>query len=325
MSVCEIIHQTFIRVRQFGLNIEFANSVQFQMMKGSLRVSIRSTTDRQKMAIRLMVVLVRLFSIGFLGSGTCFAENRSIFDNTIAPQVICRVGLSGDNFAGVGSSNYQKTRDEFLNECIFARISHPDIFEEPRVERSVFRIDLRSPSEVKRAGGFWPNPEKPPETVLGHTLNSSTGSSSYVSTSLSEESAIIRTLREFTVQQPKYIKVEGKLRKMTEELWANPKLLGYSKADLEKAEAVWVFFQYEASAIEGVRIVGGEFRKEKEVITRGISIHNVTRYREVLVTQNLVVESGDTSELRFWGPYLHSGSRRVIQKEEFLEWKAVEP
>lgn len=212
---------------------------------------------------------------------------------------VCRENLTLGSEAISSPRHYTITRNDFLVQAHEAQEQFPDTFAAVSVAQEVFRIDSRPPIEIKRAGGFWPSPDKPAGTLIEHTIGfqgredslALYGTGSYVSTSQDppDLGKLAVTIRQLWQDVPPLLKVNGEIVKMSKYDWnelANgmwPEVLARFEKPSDKKDlrAVWSWNNYRATNVEGIRVVGGKFVAENEFIVRGIPENQIESYQEV--------------------------------------------
>jgi hypothetical protein len=107
------------------------------------------------------------------------------------------------------------------------------------------------------------------------------------------------TVRQLWKDFSPFLKINNELVKMNKYDWdqlANGQwpaaLSRFEKpADKTGLRAVWVWRNYRAVNIEGVRVLGRKFEGEKEFISRGIPASQIKEYQDVSLECRLWIES----------------------------------
>jgi hypothetical protein len=226
--------------------------------------------------------------------------------SSFAVDETCRAPVYSATDNSAIEAKYKKTREKFLQEAAEARTLHPDIFAEPAIEATSYRIDERTPKTIKASGGFLPNWEKRSGTLHFHTLGDeygNAGTGSYVSLSWESDPRAVMWNSGLDNKYPAKLQAAGKTVKAWQDDWAVTSPLhrvvagiakhGISREALASARGVWTFYEYEIENIEGVRVTGGRFADEKEIIARGAPQGHISKFRFVTVRKPIHVGNED--------------------------------
>ncbi len=190
---------------------------------------------------------------------------------------------------------FRKTRAEFLLDADEAVRLKPSFYSPPKVESSVVRLDERDPDKIRKARGLWPSTWKHRGTIVDHTGEDGWGSSSYVSFSWESAPRDVIESAGLNRGSAEVLIIKGKpyafadhpdlsIRRPLSEL---AKAFGVSETDLHGATAVWTLYEYRMENIEGVRVHGGKFTKEREVVARGAALPQIKEFRTITVRKKL--------------------------------------
>lgn len=143
-----------------------------------------------------------------------------------------------------------------------------------------FRFDTRSPEEIKKASGFYPNPAKPLGPIHMHSIDVSTGAR-FVSVSTKEANTdVLQTIQ------------AGKIGNQTENKMANleikDRLINQSLREglFEPAEKTDLLALYEYKIENIIGVEAGEMvaiKSEKEVVAPFVNKKSITYFRKVYI------------------------------------------
>ena len=140
---------------------------------------------------------------------------------------------------------------------------------------TIYRLDKRTPEEIRTAGGMKPNPEKPSMDLAEHTNPRSQGGGNLVSTTTVAGN-------KSNIQSPFF---EGRRISGPTEAQAKDWEAGLIKDPNEVLPEVKQNFEYEAKNVEGVDMsTQSRWETEFEFTTNQIQTNQIHRYREVTVT-----------------------------------------
>lgn len=179
------------------------------------------------------------------------------------------------------------------------------------VERSaVYRLDGRPPRAVWEAGGFLPNPGKPPLGMAEHVAPGSTGGSCFVSTCL-------RAGNPYNLRNSDFI-TDHVLRGPTD-AQANAWIRGTATRGVS---VLYQVFEYEIDGVLAARVLVGGVPGEEEALIARAPRENITRVRPVFVRQAAIrSEDGETGtwarlkaatvRIGSWRPFAGTALRSV--------------
>ena len=198
------------------------------------------------------------------------------------------------------ASKYRKTLVDFQNELQAAHKHHPGYFAKSlKTEKTVYRIDSRSPKEIILDGGFWPDPKNKIGTLYEHLG----GGGGYVSCSY--ESIIEELLKDpFFFESGIPVQLIFKNGEIEEVSSSSYKLINkelknsnpvYQKYN-DVSHVIRQTYEYRMHEVEGVRRGNmGQALWEKEVVTRGVDLINEShnpRFRVISIQIPVNAKSG---------------------------------
>ena len=139
--------------------------------------------------------------------------------------------------------------------------------------RTVYRLDGRPPRAVWEAGGFLPNPGKPPLGMAEHVAPGSTGGSCFVSTCL-------RPGNPYNLRNSDFI-IEHVLRGPTE-VQASAWIRGTATRG---ASVLYQVFEYEIEGVLAAHVLVGGIPGEDEALIVRAPRESIARVRPVFVRQ----------------------------------------
>lgn len=194
-------------------------------------------------------------------------------------------------------SNYAISIGEFLVEAKKAEKVGNEYglkFSIPKVEPVLFRVDLRSPEQILRDGGLFPNRgKKDSKEMVEHAKDNSTGTNSYVSFSYERSQHVSDWVLGLSTSQgelqPEFIYYRGQINsskltaKNIEKIWDKTWYPHKTSPEQLPQFVIYRVYEYRVKDVLGVRVEGEISSLENEVLTRGVSTSENIEVREVYV------------------------------------------
>jgi hypothetical protein len=173
------------------------------------------------------------------------------------------------------------TRERFLEDLQQAQAARPGKFSNLH-DQLVWRYDSRDPDSIEKAGGIWPNPNKPPRNLLEHTGLGIDGGGSYVSSTTKRGNAAVIAGSDFpkvadpkNVSPARQLEIEKKYRSVE-----SPTM-----PPLPPEAQPFRFYTYEYEyTTEVTSLTAGIYQDEVEAVSRGLSVCDGITARKVTLS-----------------------------------------
>ncbi|MES3036623.1 MAG: hypothetical protein V4736_01835 [Bdellovibrionota bacterium] len=176
--------------------------------------------------------------------------------------------------------------------------------------KQAFRYDVRDPNQIKKVGGFFPNPSKQPFTLWENVSKHVDGGANFVSGTLLESNAhVVLSLGkrdQIALEKGTAERLEAPVRELLQDAMVEYGIEGQA-SDPQRVKAFsYKLYEYSVSNHEGVFPPDfATIENEKEVVFRTVPIGKINKYRVVYAVEVLTLN--ENGEIQFRRPKILEG------------------